>query len=354
MKILDIITALSHEFGTGDYVCGGGGNTSCKSETTLWVKPSGTTLSGLTPEKFISIDRSKLAKLYQLAAPAVAAEREVLVKSIMDEATLSETAGRASVEAPLHDALSARYVVHTHPFIVNGMTAAKEGKVVCKQLFPDALWLDYVDPGYTLCMVVSKEIELYQERNGHEPELIFLKNHGVFVSADSPERIRELYAEVMNALKSRYVEYGLNADLEISSACSEESADAAMTLIRGAMDNQDLFIASSGLFAVVPGPISPDHMVYAKAYPYVGQPTKDGLAEFVARYGYAPQVFVFNECVFGVAESGKGAKLALELAKDGAVVKKLCTAFGGVNYMSDSAREFIENWEVESYRKKQI
>lgn len=46
MARLQTITALSHEFGTADYVKGGGGNTSCKDETTLWVKPSGTTLGG--------------------------------------------------------------------------------------------------------------------------------------------------------------------------------------------------------------------------------------------------------------------------------------------------------------------
>ena len=27
-------------------------------------------------------------------------------------------------------------------------------------------------------------------------------------------------------------------------------------------------------------------------------------------------------------------------------------AFGSVEYMTDRAREFIENWEVESYREK--
>jgi hypothetical protein len=31
---------------------------------------------------------------------------------------------------------------------------------------------------------------------------------------------------------------------------------------------------------------------------------------------------------------------------------KLSKAFGGIEYMTDRAREFIENWEVESYREK--
>ena len=45
--------------------------------------------------------------------------------------------------------------------------------------------------------------------------------------------------------------------------------------------------------------------------------------------------------------------LALTLALDGALVKRLARAFGGLQYLSDRAREFIENWEVESYRSKQ-
>jgi len=354
LKILDVITDLSHEFGTCDYVRGGGGNTSCKDEKTLWVKPSGTTLAGLAPEKFVAIDRAKLARLYEIGTPEIPAEREALVKSVMAEASRPETPGRASVEAPLHDTLNARYVVHTHPCLVNGMTCSINGKALCAELFPDALWLDYIDPGYTLCMVVRKEIKAYEAQNGFEPELIFLKNHGVFVSADTPEEIRALYSEVMGKLRARYQELQIDPVLECSPMATESSLADDINLIRNAMGCQKLRIAISGAFEVSPGPISPDHLVYAKAFPYFGEPTAEGVAEFVRKRGYPPHVFRFNQSVFGVSESESGAQLALELAKDGAIVEKLAAAFGGIDYMSDSAREFIENWEVESYRKKQI
>lgn len=354
MEILDIITGLSHEFGTDRYVRGGGGNTSCKDEATLWVKPSGTTLAGLSPERFVALDRAKLAKLYDMETPEVAADREVLVKEVMGAAILPEATGRASVEAPLHDSLSARYVVHTHPYIVNGMTCAKNGKAVCAELFPTALWLDYIDPGYTLCMEVRKEIQLYRELNGVEPALIFLKNHGVFVSADTPEEIRALYAEVMDKLCAKYAEAGIEVCLECAQPSAESSLVADRKVIRESMGSAEMQIASSGTFDVAAGPISPDHMVYARAYPYIGEPTLDGVNEFKEKRGYAPQVFSFNQSVFGVAENEKGAALALELAKDGALVEKLAMAFGGIDYMDDAAREFIENWEVESYRKKQM
>ena len=41
-----------------------------KDETTLWVKPSGTTLGGLTPETFVALDRAKINELYAIETPA--------------------------------------------------------------------------------------------------------------------------------------------------------------------------------------------------------------------------------------------------------------------------------------------
>ena len=35
----------------------------------------------------------------------------------------------------------------------------------------------------------------------------------------------------------------------------------------------------------------------------------------------------------------------------GAQVMQLAGAFGGIDYMTDRDREFIESWEVESYRQ---
>ena len=354
LDILQIITALSHEFGIADYVCGGGGNTSCKNEQTLWVKPSGTTLAGLAPQVFVALDRKKLAELFHIQAPADPAAREALVKEKMENAILTGTPGRASVEAPLHNSLNARYVVHTHPFIVNGMTCSKKAATACKALFPDALWLDYIDPGYTLCLRVRQEVQSYAQKNGSEPSVIFLKNHGVFVAADSPEEIRSLYADVMSKLKMQYQKAGVALDIEIGPAPDEKKREQDEQIIYRAMQDSNLFIAAGGAFDVALGPISPDHIVYSKSFPLPGVPTMASVSRFKSRYGYQPQVLAFNDAVFGVAASKKAASLALELAQDGSRVKNLAQAFGGIDYMTDRAREFIENWEVESYRKKQM
>ena len=94
-QLLETITALSHEFGTADCVKGGGGNTSAKNADTVWVKPSGTTLAGLQADRFVPLDRAKLAALYALTPPADVAAREALVKDHLQAAV--RQIGRAHV-----------------------------------------------------------------------------------------------------------------------------------------------------------------------------------------------------------------------------------------------------------------
>jgi rhamnose utilization protein RhaD (predicted bifunctional aldolase and dehydrogenase) len=349
MSDLKTIVELSHEFGTVDYVKGGGGNTSVKNDTTLWVKPSGTTLGGLTEKTFVQMNRAKINELYAVATPKESAAREELVKNMM-AASVENDAGRPSVEAPLHNVFEAKFVVHTHPCAVNGLTCAKGGEAACKTMFSDALWVEYIDPGYTLCMEVRKRIQAYKAAHGKEPALLVLKNHGIFIAADTAGEIRALYARVMNALDAAYKKAGIPQTLEIADAPEASETEATIKTLFGA---EAAFVASSGMFAVAPGPITPDHLVYAKAFPFAGTLTAESVGRYKAERGYAPKVVIAGRRVYGVGTSQKNADLALELAQDGALVLKLTEAFGGVEYMTDAAREFIENWEVESYRQKQ-
>ncbi len=353
MDILKTITELSHAFGTAEFVKAGGGNTSCKTADTLWVKPSGTTLAGLKPETFVAMDRAVLSRLYAASAPAEPAAREELVKDMMAAAVKPETPGRASVEAPLHDSIAARYVVHTHPAAVNGLTCAVGGRAAAARLFPDALWVPYIDPGYTLCMAVRAAVQLYKAARGVEPSLMFLENHGVFVSGDTEAEIRATYARVMDTLKKTYADLGVASEARVGAAPSEAQVAGWRQVLAEGLGAEAAAVAVSGRFDVGNGPISPDHIVYAKSYAFEGVLTAENLRAFQAARGYAPRMVVTDQAVLGVGANEKTARLALELALDGARVKQLARAFGGLQYLSDVARGFIENWEVESYRSKQ-
>lgn len=353
-ELLDQITVLSHEFGSTDYVHGGGGNTSVKTADTLWVKPSGTTLKDLQPESFVALDRKKLSRLYEITPPADASAREAVVKDVMAKAILPDSAGRPSVEAPLHDSLSATFVVHTHPALVNGLTCAKNGKAACEELFPQALWLDYIDPGYTLCMKVRQEIKRFKDNTGAEPTLIFLKNHGLFVAADTPEQIRHCYETVITKLQKRYEQAGIPTQLKTSAAPDRRHQQAVQQQIRKAYSDDTLCTAAAGSTSLPNGPVSPDHIVYAKSYYLMTEPTAEAVSIFEQKHGYKPHIIAFDNAVYGVGPTEKKAALALELALDAAHVCQLANAFGGIDTMTDQAREFIENWEVESYRSKQM
>ena len=354
MANLEQIVELSHKYGVADYVKGGGGNTSYKDNTTVWVKPSGTTLITIKAEDFLAMDRAKLNTLNEVDPPTDPTEREALITEYMLNAKLVPNNARPSVEAPLHNSLSTAYVIHTHPAIVNGMTCGVGGKDACKELFPKALWVDFVDPGYTLCIQVQKDIKCYKAKYGIEPSIIFLDNHGIFISADTPQEIDALYDNVMSVLKEKYKTVNISTELKIVSLPAKDKQDSAIAFIKENYPQDGISVEVSGSFNVPQGPISPDHIVYSRSYSFSGIPAMQSLKDFQGKHGYLPYVITWDNIVFGIGTTKKKASLALEFAQDGALVTHLTEAFGGIDYLTDASREFIENWEVEFYRSKQL
>jgi rhamnose utilization protein RhaD (predicted bifunctional aldolase and dehydrogenase) len=229
------------------------------------------------------------------------------------------------------------------------------GRAAAARLFPDALWVPYTDPGYTLCMAVRTAVRAYQAEHGREPALIFLESHGVFVSGDTAEDIRAAYGRIVATLGGAY------RAADVFEDCWPEDdgplwsdVDAAHGVLKAALGEDAAFVAAAASERIGAGPVSPDHIVYAKSYPFTGALTAENLLAFKEARGYAPRVVVAGRMLLGVGKTDKTARLALELALDGAQVRRYAHAFGGLKYLDDRARGFIENWEVESYRAKQV
>ncbi len=208
--------------------------------------------------------------------------------------------------------------------------------------------MEYIDAGYTLSVELKGRIEQYTQKHGNGPKIILLKNHGIFVAADTANEIRSLYARVMEAVKGEYKKAGIQADLTVNES---ESAPEVKEQIQKVFGSDAQYVVSSGLFTYVPGPITPDHLVYARAFPFTDELTEEAAENYKAKHGFAPKVVIGTNRVYGIGTTANNAELALELAQDGAQVMQLTEAFGGIDYMTNRAREFIENWEVESYRQ---
>ena len=350
---IDAIVGLCHEFGASRYVRGGGGNASCKDLETLWVKPSGTSLADIRADQFVAVDRRKIRALYEIEAPDDWRAREEMVKKLSAEATLPGSAGRPSVETPLHDTFPQTYVMHTHPPVVNGLACAADGEALCRKLFPEALWIPFIDPGYMLCMGVRREMTAYEKERGRAPDTVLLRNHGLFVAGARADDIRARMLEVMSRLEAEIARAGVGLTPPEGPMPDADTIGRVFDALQGIItDGEAACIVPDGPMATPRGPLTPDHIVYAKSFIYDGEPAEEGLRAFKDRRGYWPRVISTPSGTYGIGPTQKTAALALEFARDGALVEQYAKAFGGAVYLDARATDFIENWEVESYRRK--
>ena len=349
------ITGLSTFFGLNpDFVLGGGGNTSFKDEKFLYVKPSGISLASITEKDFVKMEREKVRAVFSIGKFPSPAVREAVVKKMLADAVAYDSSGRPSVEAPLHEIISSTYVVHLHPAAVNGMTCGENGKALCAELFPEALWVDYVDPGFTLAAAVYDAAQAYNKAKGRDPQVIFLQNHGVFVGDDNADNVKSIYKAIMDKLAGHYQEQNIALKLETGDKDMDfvvENAPLLRTLLGS---GAPATVISLPPFKAAAGPLTPDHIVYAKSFCLeTATPNLDAIMAFEAKHGYKPKVVsVPGKAVFCAADTYKDAITVAALALDAAKVQAWTAAFGGTRFMSSKAREFIENWEVESYRKQ--
>ena len=67
---LSTLVKMSNTYGSNPaYVLAGGGNTSVKNDTTLYVKGSGTQLATIKAEGFVKMDRARLNEIMKTEYP---------------------------------------------------------------------------------------------------------------------------------------------------------------------------------------------------------------------------------------------------------------------------------------------
>ncbi|MDR0402806.1 MAG: class II aldolase/adducin family protein [Treponema sp.] len=364
---LEQLTAISRFYGADpDYVIAGGGNTSFKDQTTLWIKGSGVSLATIGPEGFVAMNRGKLAAIWNAGYPEDPAGREAAVlAALMAARNPGEENKRPSVETLLHDMLPFGYVVHTHPSLVNGLTCSAGGEAAMKSLFGDeALWIPISDPGFVLASAIRAELSGRAEI----PALVFLQNHGVFAGAGDPETIKAIYKRVVAAINEKI---GRRPDFRAECEVYGNSPEAGELLRKAAESggerrfvrfrrNNEIarLVTDRASFAPVSSAYTPDHIVYAGSDPLFIESEKETEEAFAAhsrKTGRPPKIAAVKGMgVFGIGSSEAAAALALELFTDTMKVAAYAEAFGGPCFMTDEKIAFINNWEAEHYRQKHV
>ena len=368
MKEIESLIAISRKYGADPrFVIAGGGNTSYKTADRLYVKASGHALATITEDGFAVLDRALLDPMGKKKYSSVAAEREEQVKNDLAAACITKDR-RPSVETSLHNCMGFSYVVHLHPTLVGGLMCSADAEQKCAELFPDALYIAYTDPGYTLFKKVYDKIRSYKKARGREPQVIFLQNHGIFVGADSTEEIEKIYDSILSTLESR-VKPLPEGEAPICDCVSETIPAIRTILSRGGRGLKTLKVTNSALIEnmmdrvdTVLSPFTPDGIVYCKSeYIYINPENAEDLVKqaekkiehYTAKRGHTPKVLLIKSIgLVAVGDSAKNAQIITDVFTDAVKIAWYAESFGGQHPMSRRQIEFIDNWEVENYRRK--
>lgn len=385
MKQIEDLIAISQKFGQDSrFVIAGGGNTSYKDENRLWVKASGHALATITEDGFAVLDRALLNEMGEKAYNEDTAIREEQVKNDLSVACITKDR-RPSVETSLHNCMGFAFVVHLHPTIVNGLMCSVNAEAACKEIFPDALYIEYTDPGYTLFKKVYDRIKAYKAEKGKEPQVIFLQNHGIFVGGDTTAEIEGIYSEVLGKLEAKVAALP-EGDTAVSETVTDVVPAIRQMLSRSGRGFKTLKVTKNALvdffidgcsvtstgsvtdcpeksgFDKIAKPFTPDIIVYCKSsYIFIEaesdeeilKQAEEEIEAFVSGKGYTPKVLLIKGIgLIAVGDSSRNAQIITDVFTDAMKVAFYAQSFGGEHPMERAWIDFIDNWEVENYRRK--
>lgn len=402
MKQIEDLIAISRKFGQDSrFVIAGGGNTSYKDENRLWVKASGHALATITEDGFAVLDRALLNEMGEKAYNEDTAIREEQVKNDLSVACITKDR-RPSVETSLHNCMGFAFVVHLHPTLVNGLMCSVNAESACKEIFPDALYIEYTDPGYTLFKKVYDRIKAYKAEKGKEPQVIFLQNHGIFVGGNTTAEIEGIYSEVLGKLEAKVAALP-EGDTAVSETVTDVVPAIRQMLSRSGRGFKTLKVTKNALvdffidgcsvtstgsatdqqpvaepveatdcpgkycpgksgFDKIAKPFTPDIIVYCKSsYIFIDaesdeeilKQAEEEIEAFVSGKGYTPKVLLLKGIgLIAVGDSSRNAQIITDVFTDAMKVAFYAQSFGGEHPMERAWIDFIDNWEVENYRRK--
>jgi NAD(P)-dependent dehydrogenase (short-subunit alcohol dehydrogenase family)/rhamnose utilization protein RhaD (predicted bifunctional aldolase and dehydrogenase) len=357
-----------------DFVIAGGGNTSFKDNELLFIKASGINLGNITESGFCILDRGKLAELpFKNYSDDPLLREEQVKNDLLSSRVNPESGLRPSVETSLHNLFDYSFVVHTHSTLVNGLMCSNQAAEKSLEFFgEEVLYIPYSDPGYNLFKEIFNQVNIYNEKFGKCPQVILIQNHGIFVAADTVEEIKRIYSEIIKKIKACFSNFSETQDLPVSNKLVDIIPAIRVLLseeklkVTSVFNNSWInpFLRDSESYTNgIAQPYNPDQMVYCLSeYLFIEnssdtesiiQEAKVKIEEFKKRREVAPKViFIKGEGVIVAEDSPVSVSYLKDMVNDFCQISQLTENFGGGHPLTSQQVKFIENWEVENYRKK--
>jgi NAD(P)-dependent dehydrogenase (short-subunit alcohol dehydrogenase family) len=127
----------------------------------------------------------------------------------------------------------------------------------------------------------------------------------------------------------------------------------------------DFVCSEKGESLATSGAFTPDQVVYCKRAPLwvsvkpdedidsIITKTKKLAKKFEDKYGYPPKVVLIQGIgMFSICDTRRNADYSDIVYEDAIKIMKYSASFGGAHFMNERQSRFIDEWEVESYRRK--
>jgi rhamnulokinase len=387
-ELVQRAAALARTFGRDpEFSRGGGGNVSVKADGVLYIKPSGVGLGSLSAEDLMPLDMEPLAGLLEEGADGTGASGSEAVMPVAMNARLRPSGEqRPSVEVLFHVLIPRRFVLHTHPTVVNAVCCAVDGSRIARELFGDiALWVPYVDPGLPLARAIGRARRSFERDRGRPaPDVVLLQSHGLIVAGDEASAISTASREVVETIRAHLASAERGSGEHVTgpaspSAPSPELTGSLESALRTSLSRRSgptvvLFDASPdavraatsdlGRSFVLGGPITPDQIVYTGSWPLwlevpenvvageLGPWVDAAVGRHLEEHRVLPTVVMVARLgLFVAAHSGREAEVARDVYLDAIRIGFGASLLSGVRVLEPDERRFIEDWEAEAYRR---
>ncbi len=377
----------------------GGGNTSTKSRErdhagrevdVLWVKGSGSDLADITADGFTGL---RLEEILPLMERAEMSDEEMV--SYLSRCQLAPEMPRSSIETLLHAFVEHPRVDHTHPDAINAICCAENGESLARDCFGgDAVWIDYIRPGFTLSKQVGEAV-----RDNPEAKLVLLAKHGLVTWGDTHEESYSRTVEAVNRAAKFVASRGNGKEPfggktePVGREKREELLAAALPVLRGAVSGEApkilRFDASEAVMEFACGKESPDlsqvgaacpdHLVHTKMRPLwidfdpsseSAQELKDKLREGAKRYREEYEAYFSRNGVgdeemsdpnprvvliqgvglVSVGKDLKSANLSRDLYHRAIAVMRGASTMDSFISLSEKESYAVEYWPLELYK----
>jgi ribulose-5-phosphate 4-epimerase/fuculose-1-phosphate aldolase len=170
------------------------GPVSYTTDSSLYISAAGTTPARIGDDRFLEIPLTTLDE---------AAAHDDPVEHLVSHRPAGSDLLPPGVETVIHAAITAPFVIHTRPVGITGLLAGADGKTHARKLFgSDIVWIDAMPPNGSLLQAVQQALVTHRDSHGGtDPQFVFLQNHGLLITGDTPEEIETRFDTVSHTLE---------------------------------------------------------------------------------------------------------------------------------------------------------